>query len=76
MEKVTPKKMLCDTMYKMFKDNHLEYLDMEDFIVMWQSLADKWSVNCNDWDLFAEDINSQASNRHSVFTEIFNTYFE
>ena len=75
MEKVTPKTMLCDTMYKMFKDNHLEYLDMEDFLVMWQALADQWNIDCTDWELFAEDINSQASNRHNVFVQIFNNYF-
>lgn len=30
-------------MYGMFKDNHLPYLDMEDFLVMWQSLMSKWT---------------------------------
>jgi len=75
MEKITPRTMLCRTMYKMFKDNHLEYLDMEDFIVMWQALADQWKIKCNDWDYFAEEINSNASNRESIFNSIFENYF-
>jgi hypothetical protein len=70
--------MLCETMYVMFKDNHLPYLDMEDFITMWQSLADKWEIYLNDrqWEDFTEEINSVASNRHSVFTEIFDKHFK
>lgn len=75
--KLTPKQMLCETMYVMFKDNHLPYLGMEDFIVMWQSLADYWNVYITDgqWEDFAEEINCVASNRHNIFTEIFEKHF-
>ena len=69
--------MLRDTMYVMFKDNHLPYLDMEDFIVMWQSLADQWNIRIEDekWEEFTEEINSMASNRQNIFNEIFDKYF-
>jgi len=75
--KLTPKQMLCETMYVMFKDNHLEYLDMEDFVVMWQTLADKWNVFISDgqWVDFTEEINCVASNRHNIFIEIFEKHF-
>ena len=75
--KLTPKEMLCATMYVMFKDNHLPYLDMEDFVVMWQSLADKWQIFINDsqWEDFKEEINCVASNRLNIFTEIFDKHF-
>ena len=74
---LTPKQMLCETMFIMFKDNHLKYLDMQDFILMWQSLADSWEIYLNDsqWEEFAEEINSVASNRHHIFTEIFEKHF-
>jgi hypothetical protein len=77
MEKLTPKQMLCETMYVMFKDNHLPYLDMEDFIDMWQTLADKWGIIKldDDWQEFAEEINSVASNKHYIFLEIFEKHF-
>jgi hypothetical protein len=76
-KKLTAKEMLCQTMYVMFKDNHLPYLDMEDFIVMWQALADQWDIRIDDeqWDEFSEEINSVASNRLGVFEPIFNKYF-
>jgi len=76
-KKLTQHQMLRDTMYVMFKDNHLPYLDMEDFIVMWQSLADKWNIHILDeqWEEFAEEINSMASNRQSVFNSVFDKYF-
>jgi hypothetical protein len=50
---------------------------MEDFILMWETLADSWNVRIIDdnWEDFAEEINSQASNRQSVFNEIFDKYF-
>ena len=69
--------MLRDTMYVMFKDNHLPYLDMEDFITMWESLATKWNIRIDDdlWEEFAEEINSNSSNRQSVFNTIFDKYF-
>ena len=69
--------MLRETMYVMFKDNHLPYLDMEDFIVMWQALADKWEIRIDDdqWEEFTEEINSVASNKQSVFNTIFDKYF-
>lgn len=69
--------MLCETMYVMFKDNHLPYLEMEDFIVLWQSLADKWNVYISDgqWVDFAEEINSVASNKRHIFNEIFEKHF-
>jgi hypothetical protein len=75
--KLTHKEMLRTTMYKMFKDNHLPNLDMEDFIVMWQSLADKWGIVKldEDWDEFAEEINCVASNREQIFNEIFDKHF-
>ena len=76
-KKLTAKEMLCQTMYVMFKDNHLPYLDMEDFIVMWQALADQWNIRIDDdqWEEFTEEINSVASNRESVFNTIFDKYF-
>lgn len=77
LDKVTHRKMLRDTMYRMFKNDTLPYLDMEDFIIMWETLADSWNVRMidNNWEEFAEEINSQASNRESVFNEIFDKYF-
>jgi len=76
-KKITKHQMLRETMYVMFKDNHLPYLDMEDFLVMWQSLAEQWDIRIDDeqWEEFAEEINSMASNRESVFNEVFNKYF-
>ena len=77
MPEVTKTRMLRDTMYRMFKNDTLPYLDMEDFILMWETLADSWNVRMidNNWEDFAEEINSQASNRESVFNEIFDKYF-
>jgi len=50
---------------------------MEDFIVMWQALADQWDIRIDDeqWDEFAEEVNSVASNRQNVFNEVFDKYF-
>jgi hypothetical protein len=75
--KLTHKEMLRETMYKMFKDNYLPNLDMEDFIVMWQSLADQWSIYISDaqWGEFIEEINCVASNREQIFNEIFDKHF-
>jgi hypothetical protein len=75
--KLTAIEMLGETMYVMFKDNHLKYLDMEDFISMWQTLADNWNIYTTDpqWEEFAEEINSVASNKHHIFTEIFEKHF-
>ena len=75
--KLTHKEMLRETMYKMFKDNYLTHLDMEDFIVMWQSLADQWNIRIDDdqWFLFSEEVNCVASNRQNFFNEIFDKYF-
>lgn len=75
--KLTAKEMLCQTMYVMFKDNHLPYLDMEDFIAMWQALAEQWGIYIDDeqWEEFTEEINSVASNRLGVFEPIFNKHF-
>lgn len=77
LDKVTHRRMLRDTMYRMFKNDTLPYLDMEDFIIMWETLADSWNVRIidNNWEDFAEEVNSQASNRESVFNEIFDKYF-
>jgi hypothetical protein len=77
MEK-TAEKILCETMFKMFKDDYLPNLDMEDYITMWQSLADKWGIIRTDseWDEFAEEINCVASNRENYFNEIFEKHFE
>jgi hypothetical protein len=77
MPEVTKTIMLRDTMYNMFKNDTLPYLDMEDFILMWEALANSWDVRIIDdnWEDFAEEINSQASNRQSVFNEIFDKYF-
>jgi len=77
MPEVTKIRMLRETMYHMFKNDTLPYLDMEDFILMWETLADSWNVRIIDdnWEDFAEEINSQASNRESVFNEIFDKYF-
>jgi hypothetical protein len=76
-KKLTAKEMLCQTMYVMFKDNHLPYLDMEDFLVMWQALADQWNIRIDDeqWEEFSEEINSVSSNKLGVFEPIFNKYF-
>ena len=77
MSEISKTRMLRDTMYRMFKNDTLPYLDMEDFIIMWETLADSWNVRMidNNWEDFAEEINSQASNRESVFNEIFDKYF-
>jgi hypothetical protein len=76
-KKITKHKMLRNTMYQMFKNDTLPYLDMEDFIAMWQTLADKWDIYIkdDDWENFAEEINSNASNREFIFNEIFDNYF-
>jgi hypothetical protein len=76
-KKITKHDMLRETMYVMFKDNHLPYLDMEDFIIMWQSLAEQWDIRIDDeqWEEFAEEINSMASNRQNIFNEVFDKYF-
>ena len=76
-KKITKHKMLRETMYVMFKDDHLPYLDMEDFLIMWQSLADQWNIRIDDdqWEEFIEEVNSVASNRQNVFNEIFDKYF-
>jgi hypothetical protein len=73
----TKHQMLRETMYVMFKDDHLPYLDMEDFLIMWQSLADQWNIRIEDdqWEEFTEEINSIASNRQSVFNSVFDKYF-
>jgi len=75
--KVTKIRMLRETMYRMFKNDTLPYLDMEDFILMWETLANSWDVRMidNNWEDFAEEINSMASNKESVFNEIFDKYF-
>jgi hypothetical protein len=77
MPEVTKTRMLRETMYHMFKNDTLPYLDMEDFILMWETLADSWNIRIiyDNWEDFAEEINSQASNRESVFNEIFDKYF-
>ena len=77
MEK-TAEKLLCETMFKMFKSESLPNLDMEDFIAMWQSLADKWGIIRTDseWEEFTEEINSVATNRENYFNEIFEKHFE
>ena len=74
---ITTKKLLCETFFKMFKTEALPNLDMEDFIAMWQALADKWGVIKSDkqWDEFAEEINCVASNRQNYFNEIFDKHF-
>ena len=76
-KKISKTQMLRDTMYVMFKDNHLPYLDMEDFLIMWQSLADQWNIRIEDdqCEEFIEEVNSVASNRQNVFNEIFDKYF-
>lgn len=76
-KKLSQHQMLRNTMYAMFKDNHLPYLDMEDFIVMWQALADRWNIYIDDdqWEEFTEEVNSEASTRQSVFNTIFDKYF-
>jgi hypothetical protein len=75
--KITHKEMLRETMYKMFKDNYLPNLDMEDFIVMWRALAEQWNCDTmdDDWEEFTEEINSVASNREQYFNEIFDKHF-
>ncbi len=75
--KLTHKEMLCATMFKMFKDNYLPNLDMEDFIVMWRALAEQWNCDTmdDDWEEFTEEINCVASNREQIFNEIFDKHF-
>lgn len=77
MSEISKTRMLRDTMYRMFKNDTLPYLDMEDFLIMWETLADSWNVRIidNNWEDFAEEINSDASNKESVFNEIFDKYF-
>lgn len=74
---MTKKEMLRDNMYRMFKDETIPYADMDDFVAMWQALADKWGIYLNDeeWDQFAEEINSEASNRQNIFNQIFDKHF-
>ena len=74
---MTKKEMLRDTMYRMFKDETIPYADMDDFVAMWQALADKWGIYLNDeeWDQFAEEINSEASNKQNIFNQIFDKHF-
>jgi DNA-binding MltR family transcriptional regulator len=76
-KKLSKHQMLKETMYVMFKNNHLPYLDMEDFMVMWQSLADRWDIRIADdqWEEFIEEVNCVASNRQNIFNEIFDKYF-
>jgi len=70
--------LLRTTFFRMFKDNTLPNIDMEDFLVMWKALADKWEIYKNDeeWDEFADEINSRASNRQFYFNEIFDKHFK
>lgn len=77
MSEISKERMLRDTMYRMFKSNALPYLDMEDFILMWEALANSWNVRIidNNWEDFAEEVNSNASDREAVFNEIFDKYF-
>jgi hypothetical protein len=50
---------------------------MEDFIVMWRALAEKWDCDTmdDDWEEFTEEINSVASNREQIFNEVFDKHF-
>lgn len=77
MAEISKTRMLRDTMYRMFKNNTLPYLDMEDFLLMWETLADSWNIRPidNNWEDFGEEINSMASDREAVFNEVFNKYF-
>jgi hypothetical protein len=77
MEK-TAKTLLCETMFKMFKTDFLPNLDMEDFIVMWKALAEKWDcdITTDGWEEFTEEVNCVASNREKYFTEIFEKHFK
>lgn len=74
---ITTKKLLCQTMFRMFKTQALPNLDMDDFVAMWQSLADRWGINKSDteWNDFAEEINCVASNREHIFNDIFDKHF-
>lgn len=76
-ESLSKKEMLRANMYRMFKDDTIPYADMEDFVVMWQALADKWELYLSDdeWEEFTEEINSEASNRQNIFNQIFDKYF-
>lgn len=75
--KQTTLKLLRETFFRMFKTQALPNLDMEDFVAMWQTLAEKWGINKsdNEWNEFAEEINCIASNREAYFNEIFDKYF-
>jgi len=74
---MTKKEMLRDNMYRMYKGDTIPFADMDDFVTMWKALADKWEIYLTDedWDLFAEEVNSEASNRQNVFNEIFDKHF-
>jgi hypothetical protein len=74
----TAKNFLCETMYKMFKDDNLPNLDMDDFIVMWRALAEKWDcdITTDGWEEFTEEVNCVASNREKYFNEIFEKHFK
>jgi hypothetical protein len=74
---MTKKEMLRDNMYRMYKGDTIRFADMDDFVAMWKALADKWEIYLTDedWDLFAEEVNSEASNRQNVFNEIFDKHF-
>jgi hypothetical protein len=43
--KETTLQLLRETFFRMFKSQALPNLDMEDFIAMWQTLAEKWGIN-------------------------------
>lgn len=75
--KETTHKLLRETFFRMFKTQALPNLNMEDFVTMWQALADRWDINKSDkeWDEFAEEINCVASNREHIFNEIFDKHF-
>ena len=73
---MTKLERLRDTMYSMFREEALPELDMEDFIVMWESIMDKWDIKKPDsWELFLDELNCLKSDDYRWFNNLFNTHF-
>lgn len=73
---MTKLERLKDTMYSMFREEALPELDMEDFIVMWESIMDKWDIKKPDsWELFLDELNQLKSDDYRWFNNLFNIHF-
>jgi hypothetical protein len=77
MELIKKQKILAETMYNMFLEGRLPHLDMDDFVVMWKALIEKFEIDIEDssFDAFIEEINCTASDRWEYFTMVFDKHF-